>query len=143
MPASGRQTNWIDVTIGTNDFTRVKEVQVDWGGKDLQSGADADFFNTLGLAIGASPRMTVNTEGPSVQSTIPVGTKGTFTATHKDSENADGTGDLTYTLVRAYVANHQSAGQFQQVGTLNTVIGSSSADGATSPLSITIGTGSG
>ena len=71
-------------------------------------------------------------------SVFPVGTAGTFTATHNDARNGTGTGAVTYTLTNAVVASNPLQGSHRQFGQGVLTLTAYSPDGVTNPLSLSI-----
>lgn len=133
-----RNSGWSSVQLASTVFSEVRDVQIDLGGKELAGKADVDLFITSLKAIGAAPRINVLTEDVANMQ-IAIGTKGTFTATHKNTDGATSTaGDAAFSITNAQVINHSYGGPHEQYGQLNTTLMAKSTDGATSPMTITI-----
>lgn len=139
MAATKRQMNWAAVgftpTAGVlSTATGVTQVQVSVGGSLLKFAADTDRFNTLIVNDMNDPSMTVTTADINWLFSIPPGTRGELTATHKDAKAATG-GDIVYTLANAIMENPQAGGQHRQIGSGSGTFYAESSDGTTNPLS--------
>jgi hypothetical protein len=84
------------------------------------------------------PTITVHSADLAAVSAFPVGTIGTFTATHNDAKNGTGSGAMTYILTNAVVASNPIHGSHRQFGQGVLTLTSFSADGVTNPLSTSL-----
>jgi hypothetical protein len=135
--------NWTNVTFtplsGTPViFTGVTSVQIDSGGSLAKFAGDGDRFNTMIVNDFNEPSVTVQCADLGAIRAYPVGTVGTFTATHNDARNGSGTGAITYTLSNAVIASDPIKGAHRQFGQGTIVFVAFSSDGVTNPLSATI-----
>ncbi|WP_422932038.1 hypothetical protein [Singulisphaera sp. PoT] len=139
MAATKRQMNWTGVGFtpvsGTlTTCTGVTQVQFNIGGSLVKFSGDGDRFPTTVVNDFNDPSMQVTTADLNWLLSIPPGTRGTATATHKDAKGATG-GNMVYTLANAICENPQVGGQHRQIGSGSTTFYAESSDGTTNPLS--------
>ena len=145
MAASKRFMNWTGVTFTPTNgsvasITGVTTMQIDSGGNLLKFSGDGDRYNTTVVNAFNEPTITVHTADVVAVSAFPVGSVGTFAATHNDARNGSGTGAVTYTLTNAVVASNPVHGTHRQFGQGVLTLTAYSPDGVTNPLSISIAT---
>lgn len=145
MAASKRFMNWTSVSFtpingSTASITGVTSIQIDSGGTLLKFSGDGDRYNTTVVNDFNEPTVTIHTADLVAVSAFPVGSIGTFTATHNDARNGTGTGAVTYTLTNAVVASNPLHGSHRQFGQGVLTLTAYSTDGVTNPLSISIAT---
>ena len=139
MPSTKRFMNWTGVTftpVGGQalTITGVNSVAIDSGGSLLKFAGDGDRYNTTVVNDYNDPVVTVHAADQAAVRANPVGTVGSFTATHNDARNGAGTGAITYTLSNAVVANNPIQGAHRQFGQGTLTIAAFSTDGVTNPL---------
>ena len=132
--------NWTGVSFtpvgGTpTPITGVTSIQIDAGGTLLKFSGDGDRYSTTVVNDFNDPTITVNSADLAAVLSYPVGTVGTFIATHNDAKNGTGTGAITYTLSNAVVASHPVHGSHRQFGQGVLTLAAYSLDGVTNPLS--------
>ena len=142
MSATKRFMNWTGVTFtpvnGTPmAITGVTSVQIDSGGSLLKFAGDGDRFSTTVVNDFNDPTITVHSADLAAVMAFPVGTAGTFMATHNDARNGTGSGAITYTLTNAVIAANPVHGSHRQFGQGVLTLSAFSADGVTNPLSTT------
>lgn len=135
--------NWTGVAFtpqngSTIVLTGVSSIQIDSGGSLLKFSGDGDRYNTTVVNDFNEPTVTVNCADLAAVRSLPVGTVGTFTATHNDARNGAGTGAITYTLANAVVASNPIQGSHRRFGQGTLTLTAFSVDGVTNPLSATI-----
>lgn len=145
MPATKRFMNWTGVaftpTGGTaTTITGVSSVSIDTGGSLLRFSGDGDRYSTTVVNDYNEPLVTVHSADLAAIRANPVGTVGTFTATHNDAKNGSGTGAISYTLANAIIASNPVQGAHRQFGQGTLTITAYSSDGITNPLSTSIAT---
>lgn len=145
MAASKRFMNWTNVSFtplngSAAPITGVTSIQIDSGGSLLKFSGDGDRYNTTVVNDFNEPTITVHTADLVAVSAFPVGTVGTFIATHNDARNGGGTGAVTYTLTNAVVASNPLQGAHRQFGQGVLTLTAYSPDGVTNPLSLSIAT---
>ncbi len=145
MAASKRFMNWTGVSFtplngSATPITGVTSIQIDSGGSLLKFSGDGDRYNTTVVNDFNEPTVSVHTADLVAVSAFPVGSVGTFTATHNDARNGSGTGAVTYTLSNAVVASHPLHGTHRQFGQAVLTFTAYSPDGVTNPLSFSIAT---
>ena len=143
MSATKRFLNWTGVTFtpvgGTpTAITGVTSVAIDSGGSLLKFAGDGDRYNTTVVNDFNDPTITVQAADLAAIRANPVGTVGTFTATHNDAKNGTGSGSITYTLSNAVIAQTNVKGSHRQFGQGTLVLSSFSSDGVTNPLSVSV-----
>jgi hypothetical protein len=143
VSATKRLLNWTGVTftpVGGSPtvITGVTSVAIDSGGSLLKFAGDGDRFNTTVVNDFNDPTITVHAADLAAIRANPVGTVGTFTATHNDAKNGTGSGSITYTLSNAVVAQTNVKGSHRQFGQGTLVLSSFSSDGVTNPLSVSV-----
>ncbi len=143
MPSSKRFMNWSGVAFtpsgGTaTPITGVTAVTIDTGGTLQKFSGDGDRYNTTVVNDHNDPVVTVRAADLAAVRANPVGSIGTFSATHNDARNGTGTGAITYTLANAVVASNPVQGSHRQFGHGTLTITAYSSDGITNPLSTTI-----
>jgi hypothetical protein len=143
MAATKRFMNWTGVTFtplnGTpTPMTGVTSVQFATGGSLLKFAGDGDRYSTTVVNDFNDPVVTVQTADLMAVLSFPVGTVGTFTATHNDARNGTGTGAITYTLTNAVIASNPVHGSHRQFGQGTLTLTAFSPDGVTNPMSISI-----
>jgi hypothetical protein len=140
MSATHRFMNWTGVTFtplnGTpTAITGVTSIQIDSGGSLLKFSGDGDRFSTTVVNDFNDPTIIVHSADLAAVRAFPVGTVGTFTATHNDAKNGTGSGAVTYVLTNAVVASNPIHGTHRQFGQGVLTLTSYSTDGVTNPLS--------
>jgi hypothetical protein len=135
--------NWTGVTFTPQGgssiaLTGVTSVQIDLGGSLQKFAGDGDRFHTTVVNDFHDPTVTIQCADLAAIRMLPVGTVGTFTATHNDARNGQGSGAITYTLANAVVASNPIQGSHRHFGQGTLTLTAFSADGVTSPLSTTI-----
>ena len=143
MTTTKRFMNWTGVTFTPNGgspmtITGVTSVSIDSGGSLLKFAGDGDRYNTTVVNDFNEPTITVQSADLAAVRANPVGTLGTFTATHNDARNGPGSGSITYTLANAIVATNPVKGSHRQFGQGTLTFASFSADGVTNPLSTSV-----
>ena len=143
MSATKRLLNWTGVTftpVGGSPtvITGVTSVSIDSGGSLLKFAGDGDRYSTTVVNDFNDPTITVNAADLAAIRANPVGTVGTFTATHNDAKNGTGSGSITYTLSNAVIAQANVKGSHRQFGQGTLVLSSFSTDGVTNPLSVSV-----
>lgn len=142
MVATKRQMNWTAVgftpTAGSlSTCTGVTQVAIGTGGSLIKFSADADRFPTLVVNDFNDPSMSITTADLNWLLSIPPGTRGSATATHKDAKGATG-GNMVYTLSNAVMEAPQVGGQHRQIGSGTGTFYAESTDGTTNPLSFSL-----
>jgi hypothetical protein len=143
MSATKRFMNWTAVSFTPNGGSAtpiggVTSVTIDSGGSLAKFAGDGDRYNTTVINDMNDPVVTVHAADLAAIRANPVGTVGTFTATHNDARNGTGTGAVTYTLSNAVVASNSIEGAHRRFGQGTLTITAFSSDGVTNPLSTTI-----
>lgn len=143
MIASKRYMNWTAVSFtpynGTPiPITGVTSIQIDSGGTLAKFAGDGDRYNTTVVNDFNDPCVTVHTADLSVMRLLPVGTMGTFAATHNDARNGGLTGAITYTLTNAVVSSNPIQGTHRKFGQGVLTFVAYSTDGVTNPLMTSI-----
>ena len=121
MSATKRFLNWTGVSFtpvsgSATVITGVTSVSIDSGGSLLKFAGDGDRFNTTVVNDFNDPTITVQAADLAAIRANPVGTVGTFTATHNDAKNGTGSGSVTYTLTNAVIAHNSVKGTHRQFG---------------------------
>lgn len=142
MAATKRQFNWIDVgftpTAGVlATATGVTNVQIDTGGSLAKFSGDGDRFPTTVVNDFNDPSVVITTADENWALSIPPGTRGAVTATHKDAKAQTG-GNMVFTLSNAICANVTAGGAHRQFGSSGITFSAESADGTTNPLAYTL-----
>src|SRR6476661_4668307 len=111
--------NWTGVSFtpvnGTpTTVTGVTAVHIDSGGSLAKFSGDGDRYSTTVVNDFNDPSITVHSADLAAVRAFPVGTVGTFTATHNDARNGNGTGAITYVLSNAVVASNPVQGAHRQ-----------------------------
>ena len=135
--------NWTGVSFtpvggSATPITGVTSVAIDGGGSLLKFAGDGDRYNTTVVNDFNEPTVTVQAADLAAIRAYPVGTVGTFVATHDDARNGVGTGAITYTLANAVIAANPIKGSHRQFGQGTLTLVAFSSDGVTNPLSTTI-----
>ncbi len=143
MSATKRFMNWTGVTFtpvngSATAITGVTSVTIDSGGSIARFAGDGDRFVTTMVNDFNEPSVTIHAADLSALQANPIGTIGTFSATHNDAKNGVGTGAVTYTLANAVVSACQVHGAHRQFGQGSMTLGAFSGDGVTNPLSTSI-----
>ena len=143
MSATKRFMNWTGVAFtaingSSTTISGVTSVTIDSGGSLARFSGDGDRFVTTMVNDFNEPTVTVHSADLSALRANPVGTVGTFSATHNDAKNGVGTGAVTYTLANAVVSGCQVQGAHRQFGQGSVTLGAFSSDGVTNPLSTSI-----
>jgi hypothetical protein len=141
VSSARRFMNWTGVTFTPTNgtpmpITGVTSIHIDSGGSLLKFSGDGDRFSTTVVNDFNDPTVTVHSADLAAVQSFPVGTVGTFSATHNDARNGTGTGAVTYVLTNAVVASHPIHGSHRQFGQGVLTLTSFSLDGVTNPLSI-------
>jgi hypothetical protein len=132
--------NWTGVTFtpwngAPTPINGVTSIQIDSGGTLLKFSGDGDRFSTTVVNDFNDPTITVQSADLASVRAFPVGTVGTFTATHNDARNGTGSGAITYIMTNAVVASNPIHGSHRQFGQGVLTLTSFSPDGVTNPLS--------
>lgn len=140
MSGTKRFMNWTGVTFtplnGTPvPITGVTSIQINSGGNLVKFSGDGDRFSTTVVNDFNDPTITISSADLGAVRAFPVGTVGTFVATHNDARNGVGSGAITYTLTNAVVASNPVQGTHRQFGQGSLVLTAFSTDGVTNPLS--------
>ena len=140
MPAIKRFMNWTGVTFtplngAPTPITGVASIQIDSGGSLVKFSGDGDRYTTTVVNDFNDPTVTVHTADLASISAFPVGTVGTFTATHNDAKNGTGSGAITYIMTNAIVASNPIQGAHRKFGQGVLTLHAFSVDGVTNPLS--------
>ena len=140
MASTKRFMNWTGVTFtptggSVTPITGVSSVTIDTGGSLVKFAGDGDRYSTTVVNDHNDPVVTVHAADLAAVRANPVGTTGTFTATHNDARNGAGTGAITYTLANAVISSNPIQGAHRQFGQGTLTIASFSTDGVTNPLS--------
>jgi hypothetical protein len=143
MAALKRFMNWTGVTFTplggtTTTITGVTSIQIDSGGSLLKYSGDGDRYSTTVVNDFNDPTITIHSADLATIRSFPVGTAGTFTATHNDAHNGTGSGAMTYTMVNAVVAANPVHGSHRQIGQGTLTLSTYSLDGITNPLSVSV-----
>lgn len=143
MAASKQFMNWTGVSFipqggSLEAITGVTSVRIDQNGSLLKFGGDGDKFPSLVVPEFSSPTVTVQSADLGAVMAFPVGTVGTFTATHNDAKNGTGTGATTYTLVNAVIAANPVGGAHRAFGQGTLTLVAFALDGQTNPLSLSV-----
>ena len=143
MSATKRFLNWTGVTftpVGGSPtvITGVTSVTIDSGGSLLKFAGDGDRYSTTVVNDFNDPTITVNAADLAAIRANPVGTVGTFTATHNDAKNGTGSGSITYSLSNAVISHTNVKGSHRQFGQGTLVLAAFSSDGVTNPLSVSV-----
>jgi hypothetical protein len=140
MSATKRFMNWSGVTFTpvngvATTITGVTSVAIDSGGSLARFSGDGDRYVTTMVNDFNEPVVTVHSADLASLRANPVGTVGTFTATHNDAKNGNGSGSVTYTLANAVVSACQVQGAHRQFGQGTLTLNAFSSDGVTNPIS--------
>lgn len=143
MSASRRYMNWTGVSFtpvsGTpTTVSGVTAVHIDSGGSLAKFSGDGDRYSTTVVNDFNDPSITVHSADLAAVRAFPVGTVGTFTATHNDAQNGSGKGAITYILTNSVIASNPVQGAHRQFGQGVLTVSSFSTDGVTNPLSTSI-----
>jgi hypothetical protein len=143
MAATKRFMNWTGVTFTPQNgsptpITGVTSIQIDSGGSLIKFSGDGDRYSTTVVNDFNDPTVTVHSADLAAVRAFPVGTVGTFSATHNDAKNGVGTGAITYTLSNAVIASNPIHGAHRQFGQGTLTLTATSPDGMTNPLSTSI-----
>src|SRR6478736_9280657 len=106
MSTTKRFMNWTGVSFTPKGgspmpITGVTSIQIDSGGSLVKFSGDGDRYSTSVVNDFNDPTVTVHSADLAAVRAFPVGTVGTFTATHNDARNGVGAGAVTYTLSNA------------------------------------------
>ena len=140
MSATKRFMNWSSVSFtpvggDATTMTGVTSVTIDSGGSLARFSGDGDRYVTTMVNDFNEPVVTVHSADLASLRANPVGTVGTFTATHNDAKNGNGSGSVTYTLANAVVSACQVQGAHRQFGQGTLTLNAFSSDGVTNPIS--------
>lgn len=143
MSATKRYMNWTGVSFtpvsGTpTAVTGVTAIHIDSGGSLAKFSGDGDRYSTTVVNDFNDPSITVHSADLAAVRAFPVGTVGTFTATHNDAQNGSAKGAITYVLTNAVIASNPVQGTHRQFGQGVLTVASFSTDGVTNPLSTSI-----
>ncbi len=145
MSTTKRFMNWTAVSFTPvggviTSITGVTSVMIDSGGSLARFSGDGDRYVTTLVNDFNEPVVVVQAADLAALRANPVGTVGTFSATHNDAKNGVGTGAVTYTMANAVVAACQVHGAHRQFGQGSATFAAYSGDGVTNPLSTSIAT---
>jgi hypothetical protein len=143
VSATKRFLNWTGVTftpVGGSPtvITGVTSVSIDSGGSLLKFAGDGDRYHTTVVNDFNEPTISVQAADLAAIRANPVGTVGTFTATHNDAKNGIGSGSVTYTLSNSVIASNTIRGSHRQFGQGTLTLTAFSSDGVTNPLSASL-----
>ena len=143
MSATKRFMNWTSVSFAplngsATAITGVSSIQIDSGGSLQKFAGDGDRYNTTVVNDFNDPSIVINSADLAAVQAFPIGTVGTFTATHNDARNGIGSGAITYTLSNAVVASNPIQGSHRKFGQGTLTFAAYSIDGVTNPLSLSI-----
>jgi len=143
VSATKRFLNWTGVSftpVGGSSvaITGVTSVSIDSGGTLLKFAGDGDRYNTTVVNDFNEPTISVQATDLVAIRSYPVGTVGTFVATHNDAKNGSGSGAITYTLSNAVIASNAVRGLHRQFGHGTLTLTAFSSDGVTNPLSTSV-----
>jgi hypothetical protein len=143
MSATKRFMNWSGVAFtpvnGTlTTITGVTSVTIDSGGSLARFSGDGDRYVTTMVNDFNEPVVTIHSADLGSLRANPVGTVGTFSATHNDAKNGVGTGAVTYTLANAVISACQVSGAHRQFGQGTLTLTAFSSDGITNPISTSV-----
>ncbi len=143
MSATKRFMNWSGVAFtpvnGTaTTITGVTSVTIDSGGSLARFSGDGDRYVTTMVNDFNEPLVTIHSADLASIRANPVGTVGTFSATHNDAKNGVGTGAVTYTLANAVISACQVSGAHRQFGQGTLTLTAFSSDGITNPISTSV-----
>lgn len=139
MAATKLQANWVDVSHGATDITRIDSVAFTINGQTEGYSGDGDVFDSVVCLLKAGVQATVTSSDPAVLMGITPGTDATLSATHKDAKGVVA-GDILYVLVNAVAQGGQTSGNHAAFGTSSHTFQAYAPDGQTNPLSFTRGT---
>lgn len=145
MAATKRFMNWTAVGFaatgggGSATFTGVTNVDINPNGSIATFSGDGDHYATTQVSEFADPEITVTCADLAAINSIPLGSRGTVTATHNDAKNqaAAGGGGIVYTMTNAIVSDKKIGGQHRQFGTGTITFKAESLDGTTNPIATT------
>lgn len=145
MTATHRYMNWTGVSFtplngSPTPLSGVTSIQIDSGGTLLKFSGDGDRYSTTVVNDFNDPTITIQTADLAAVRSFPVGTVGTFTATHNDAKNGAATGAMTYILNNAVVVSNPVHGTHRQFGQGVLTLTAFSIDGVTNPLSTSVAT---
>lgn len=143
MPATKRQVNWTAVSFTPSGgspipITGVTDVQVEGGGSLLKFSGDADRYNTTIVHDFSEPMVTITTADLVALNALPIGTVGSFTATHLDAKNLNGAGAITHAVALAIVEDNTGGGAHRKFGEGKLKLNCVSPDGSTHPIVSTV-----
>jgi hypothetical protein len=143
MSATKRFMNWSGVTFtpvegSSTTITGVTSVTIDSGGTLARFSGDGDRYVTTMVNDFNEPVVTIHSADLSSLRANPVGTVGTFTATHNDAKNGVGTGAITYTIANSVISSCQVSGAHRQFGQGSLTLTAFSGDGITNPISTSV-----
>ena len=143
MLSTNRHMNWSGVSFTPQNGTPtlisgVSSITIDSGGNLAKFSGDGDRYNTTIVNDFNDPLITIQAADLAAIRANPVGTVGTFSATHNDAKNGPGSGAITYTLVNSVIASNPVHGTHRQFGLGTLTITAFSLDGVTNPLSTSI-----
>ena len=143
MSATKRYMNWSGVTFtpsnGTGTtITGVTSIAIESGSSIARFAGDGDHFVTTMVNDFNEPSVTVHAADLGALQANPVGTVGTFVATHNDARNGASTGAITYTIANAVVTSLHLRGSHRQFGQGTLLLEAFSSDGVTNPVAISV-----
>lgn len=143
MSATKRFMNWSSVTFtavngSPTTITGVTSVTIDSGGSLARFSGDGDRYVTTMVNDFNEPLVTIHSADLASLRANPVGTVGTFSATHNDAMNGVGTGAVTYTLANAVISACQVSGAHRQFGQGTLTLTAFSSNGVTNPISTSV-----
>jgi hypothetical protein len=143
MAATNRYRNvsasWTASGGTASPLTGIKSANYDEGIETLLEGADYDAFNTVGGAVFAAPKITLETiDAWALYATV-AGQKGTLAVTFRDTLNgatAAGGAKLV-TMSNAFLADRKVQAPYNKFQTQTIMFECTSTDGSTHPVAIT------
>ncbi len=143
MAATNRYMNnkveWTPASGSLVVLDGIKSVQFNDGIETLQESADYDLYHSTGGVTLISPTATLRSINAFGIYATAAGQVGTLDMTFNDFTNKALTagGAKKISLALAYLASRSKDGEHRQLGTQSLTFQTTSADGATSPISIT------
>ena len=146
MSASRRQVNNRNSSFTPSGSTvilyqGVTSVAISGGGSILKLSGDGDRFPTTVMNDFSDPTVTVSLNDLASAQSAGIGARGVFSNTYKDARNQTatvGSGDAIINLTTAVIQNIDFSNEHRQYGKYTIMFAAESADGLTSPLSLTI-----
>jgi hypothetical protein len=142
MAASNRYRNvsvaWTPSGGTMSPLTGIKNATYDEGIETLLEGADYDAFNTVGGAIFAAPKISLETlDAWALYATV-AGQKGTLAVTFRDTLNgaAAAGGAKLVTMSNAFLSDRKVQAPYNKFQTQSIMFECTSTDGSTHPVAV-------